>query len=422
MSAAHAISIYLIAAATIGCVLARPRDLPEAVWAMGGAALLLACGLLSPAEAWEALGKAWDVCLFLAGMMLLSELARREGVFDWCAAVAVNRARHSPARLYWLIYGVGVVVTVFLSNDATAVVMTPAVLAATRAARVRNPLPYLLACALVANAASFVLPISNPANLVLFGGRLPRLWEWLRMFALPAMVSIVITGWVLYLWSRNSLEGEVREPEEKPRLTGSGRLALWGIAIAAAALLAASAFGWPLGAPALAVAVVAVSLAAARDARALREIPARVSWSVLPMVAGLFMVVEAVDKAGALELCGAALAALGRMPAWQGSLAGAFGVTALSNLINNLPSGLMAGAAMVRATAAPPLRDALLIGVDLGPNLSVTGSLATVLWLIALRRDGVRVSGWSFLKVGAVVMPAALLAAALASAAIHGAL
>ncbi len=119
--------------------------------------------------------------------MLLSELARREGVFDWCASVAVGHAKGSPARLFWLIYGVGVAITVFLSNDATAVVMTPAVFAATKAAKVEKPLPYLFACALVANAASFVLPISNPANLVLFGGHMPPLLEWLQEFALPSV-------------------------------------------------------------------------------------------------------------------------------------------------------------------------------------------------------------------------------------------
>ena len=139
------IATWLIAALTIGCVLGRPRNLPEAIWAAGGAILLVFCGLLPWHDAWLAVGKGLDVYLFLTGMMLLSELARREGVFDWCASVAVAHAKSSPVRLFWLIYGVGVVVTVFLSNDATAVVMTPAVLAATKAAKVEKPPPYLFA-------------------------------------------------------------------------------------------------------------------------------------------------------------------------------------------------------------------------------------------------------------------------------------
>ena len=103
-------------------------------------------------------------------------------------------------------------------------------------------------------------------------------------------------------------------------------------------------------------------------------------------------------------------------PAWQGGLVGAFGVTAISNVINNLPSGLVTGTAVAQTPGlARTLRDALLIGVDLGPNVSVTGSLATILWLIALRREKQEVSAWSFLKVGLVVTPVALVLAVLAS-------
>ena len=137
-----------------------------------------------------------------------------------------------------------------------------------------------------------------------------------------------------------------------------------------------------------------------QDRQALWETPKNVSWSVLPLVAGLFVVVEAVNRVGALAAGKRGLAELGKLPPWQGDLAGAFGVTAISNVINNLPSGLITGTAVVETHVAESLRNALLIGVDLGPNLSVTGSLATILWLIALRREGQEVSAWSFLKIG----------------------
>ena len=409
------LATWLIAALTIACVLGRPRNLPEAVFAATGAVLLVVCGLLPWHEAWLAVGKGLDVYLFLTGMMLLSELARREGVFDWCASVAVTRSKGSPARLFWLIYGVGVVITVFLSNDATAVVMTPAVFAATKAARVEKPLPYLFACALVANAASFVLPISNPANLVLFGGHLPPLLEWLKLFGVPSVVSVVATGIALYFVTRRDLAGKVGEPSEPARLSTAGKLALGGIGLAVVVLLVASAFRVDLGAPTLGVAIVALGLVMIQDRQALRETPRHVSWSVLPLVAGLFVVVAAINRVGALDASRRALAALGKLPPWQGDLAGAFGITAISNVVNNLPGGLITGTAVVQNHVSESLRDALLIGVDLGPNLSVTGSLATILWLIALRRERQEISAWSFLKIGLVVTPVALALAVLAS-------
>src|SRR5260370_37013874 len=96
-------------------------------------------------------------------MMILAEVAREQGLFEWVAAVAALHARNCPVRLFDLIYLVGAVVPALFSNDATAVVLTPAVLAVVRRAKA-DPRPYLLACAFIANAASFVFPISNPAS------------------------------------------------------------------------------------------------------------------------------------------------------------------------------------------------------------------------------------------------------------------
>jgi arsenical pump membrane protein len=159
--------------------------------------MLVVLGLLPWSDALKAVAKGIDVYLFLSGMMLLAELARKEGLFDFLAGRAVRLADGSPTKLFALVYGVGTVVTVFMSNDATAVVLTPAVFAATKATKVKDPLPYLLICAFIANAASFVLPISNPANLVIFRDHMPPLLQWLGRFALPSLLSIAVTYAVL---------------------------------------------------------------------------------------------------------------------------------------------------------------------------------------------------------------------------------
>jgi arsenical pump membrane protein len=148
--------------------------------------------------------------------------------------------------------------------------------------------------------------------------------------------------------------------------------------------------------------------------RALREIVKGVSWSVIPLVAGLFVLVESLNHAGALTDVGGVLQWCAGVPRLAGALTASFGVAGLSNVMNNLPSGLLAGGALQTVPVPPYVRDAVLIGVDLGPNLSVTGSLATVLWLIALRREGQQISAWQFLRTGLVVMPPALFLSTLA--------
>jgi len=405
--------VWLIAAGTIATILFRPKDWPEAVWACLGALILVISGLLPVSQAVAALAKGTDVYLFLTGMMLLSELARREGVFDWLASLAIAAAKGSRARLFSLVYLVGIGVTVFLSNDATAVVLTPAVYAAVQKART-EALPYLFICAFIANAASFVLPISNPANLVVYGRNLPPLVPWLRTFIVPSVCSIIATYVALRWIVRKELEGRVEDVAEVARLSQEGRLAAWGIVGTGAILIAASGLGLDLGLPTCIASMIAVLVATRAKVRRAGEIARSVSWSVLPLVAGLFVLVESLNRAGAQNGVGNVLRWCAGMPRLAGGLAASFGIAGLSNVMNNLPSALLAAGALQTVPVPAHIGNAVLIGVDLGPNLSVTGSLATVLWLIALRREGEQVSSWQFLKAGAVVTAPALLLSTLA--------
>ena len=401
---------WAIAALSTAGVIIRPWRLPEAVWAVLGGVALVAFSLVPWRDALDAAGRGWDVYLFLTGMMLLAELARQEGVFDWLATHAAGFADGSPERLFALIFGVGTLVTVFLSNDATAVVLTPAVYAVTRAVKA-TPLPYLFICAFIANAASFVLPISNPANLVVFGSHMPALGEWLLRFGLPSLLAIAATYVALRLTQRASLRQPIAREVPMAELTRAGKVAGWGIIVAALVLVTASALGLPLGWPTFAAGGVTVALVLLFERRAPWGLLKHVSWSVLPLVAGLFVLVEGLINTGVIAalagmLHDAAAESAGRA-AWIAGI-----LTAIAcNLMNNLPAGLIAGS-LVRIGELPnEVANALLIAVDLGPNLSVTGSLATILWLVALRREGQEVGAWRFLKVGTVVtIPALVLA------------
>jgi arsenical pump membrane protein len=402
----------IIVLATLG-VITRPFRLPEATWAVAGAVTLVILGLLPWSDALNGMRKGTDVYFFLIGMMLIAELSRLEGLFDWLAALAVARARGSPQRLFLLIYLVGILVTVLLSNDATAIVLTPAVYAATRAAGA-TPLPYLFVCAFIANAASFVLPISNPANLVVFGERMPHLADWLRQFALPSLAAIVVTYAALRLSQRRALDEEkIESAIVKPRLSRGGKLSAFGIAAVGVILIGASALNFQLGLPTLlCVAVTSVTILGL-NRQSPKALLSGVSWSVLPLVAGLFVMVEALIRTGAISR----LAELIGGKAAQSEAAATWGVgivTALAdNIANNLPVGLIAGSVVANDHLPASVTGAMLIGVDLGPNLSITGSLATILWLVALRREKIEVNALRFLGVGLIVMPPALIASLL---------
>ena len=409
---ASSLAVVVIAALTALGLLVRPFRWPEAVWAVLAAVVLVVSGLLAWRGALAGVAKGLDVYLFLIGMMLISDIARKEGLFDWLAAIATGHAQGSPRRLFVLIYLVGVLVTVFMSNDATAVVLTPAVYAACKAAKVRDPFPYMLICAFIANAASFVLPISNPANLVIFsGGHMPALGTWFSMFALPSVVSIVVTFAALYLTQRRVIaEDSISTNVEPVSLSRGAKIAGLGLIVTAIALLVASALDFDLGWPTFIAGFATLALVSLFN----RENPIgymkEISWSVLPLVAGLFIVVEALGQTGMIQSLAAALNTYAASDPKATVMGAGIATGLVANIVNNLPAGLVAGSVVNAAHTSPAISAAVLIGIDLGPNLSITGSLATILWINALRREGIDVGFWRFMKIGFVVMVPALLA------------
>jgi arsenical pump membrane protein len=402
--------IWFVAALAICGVILRPWRVPEYVWAVSAAVLLTGLGFIPFSSALAAVAKGGDVYLFLIGMMVLAELARQEGLFDWLAMYAAQHAKGSGQRLFDLVFIVGTLVTIFLSNDATAVVLTPAVYAAAKAAKA-EPLPYLFVCAFIANAASFVLPISNPANLVVFGSHMPPLLDWLWRFSLPSVAAIGLTYLVLRFTQRTHLRKPLETVITLQPLSSGARLTALGILLTAVLLLLASAFDLQLGLPTFCAGVATASLIHLRQRLNPMPVLKGVSWGVLPLVAGLFVLVEGLAQTGVIDTLAHSLASFAEHSSLQATWGAGIIVAIAGNLINNLPAGLIAGS--VGHIVHLPLQttSALLIGVDLGPNLSITGSLATLLWLIAVRREGEHVSATSFLLLGMVVMPPALIGA-----------
>jgi arsenical pump membrane protein len=403
------IAIWALSSATIACMLIRPNRIAEWLWAVCGAAIIVAAGLLPGASAARAVFGGLDVYLFLAGMLALAEVLRVQGVFDWIAALTLPWTRGSAARLFTAVYLAGVVVTTLLSNDGTILLLTPAVLALVKRTRV-SPMPLLYGCAFVSNAASFVLPIANPANLVVFP-RLPRLGEWISDFGLASLVSVCVTYAALRWFCRGALRERFADGESAPKLTPKARFA--GIWVGGSALLLVAAAGVGLQVGLVAAVLGALCLGAmwlvdrAAPAAVLREGP----WSIIPLVAGLFVIVEALDRSGVLEAARGFFRHSGTLGAAPGGLLTGAAVALADNVLNNLPVGVLTRYSVQSPQVAPFIAHAALVSVDLGPNFSITGSLATLLWIMMLRRDGIELTPWQFLRAGAIVtIPALALA------------
>ena len=394
--------VWAISGLTILAILMRPYGLREYVWACAGAGVLVLLGLVSLLEAGHAVARGYDVYLFLLGMLALAELARCQGVFAWLADRALQASGGSRRRLFFLVYGVGVAVTTLLSNDATAVVLTPAVIAVLSRTDA-DPMPYLYACIFVAGAASFVLPISNPANLVVFGNHLPPLGTWLEIFFPASVIGVLGVVFLLYTLSRRSLRGSFVLRGTPHVLDHHGRVAFAAIAASAGILIAVAAQGGRIGLATFGLGVAATVVVYASGANVLPSLKRGISWTVVPLVAALFVIVQALSSAGALTAADEFFRKCAALPTPRGNLLAGATVTMAENLLNNLPAALAAQFAFATGTVPPHIVHATLVAIDLGPNLAVTGSLASLLWLLALRRAGIGVTPGQFFRVGCFV-------------------
>ena len=404
----------LIFIGSLVLLLIRPTRVPDWAAALGGGVMLVIVGVLPLGDALGQLAAAWNVFLFFLGLGLSAAAADRAGVFRTAAEAAARLGRGSQTRLLISLYVAGTLVTAVLSNDATALLLTPVAFAvATRLGL--NPRPYAFACALVANAASFLLPVSNPANLLVLSRAPLSLGAFLARLLLPGVLAIGLTLVGLLVVFRAELAAPFALPSASPpRLEPRTAVALGGVGALTVLYFVASALNWPLGLVAVSGALLLVILDARMASWHPRALLSEVPWTLFPLLAGLLLLVTGAERIGLVAPfvhMVEASAGLGL----TGLPIAALGMAALANVLNNLPAALVAASALGSLSPGIERSDlaaAVIVGVNLGPNLTTIGSLATMLWLVLMRRHGVEVSTLAYLRVGVVTTVPALLAAA----------
>jgi arsenical pump membrane protein len=404
--------IFLV---TIGLVIVRPKGLTEAMAALLGAAAMVVAGLVSAGAAVGDVAGHWNVLLFFVGLTGSAAVAERSGLFEGLAGTAARLSGGRPRRLLVAVVAVGAVVAAMLSNDAAALVLTPVVYVLVARFGLA-PLPYVLACTFVADAASLALPVSNPVNVIVTD-RLGVSAVSLVPVLLPAAVaSVAALLCCLLIIYRREL------PVRAPLVPAPGSWASWtsvprrlvaafGVAIAAFAV--ASAMDLPLG-PTMTVVwllLLGVERTGQKHGRPLEGI----GWSLLVFVAAMGILVDGLSSAGVTAwLAALVLGPVRDSPEAAMIVAAAAGALG-SNLFNNLPSAFVLadavhGAGLSQASAHAAAIGTI-IGSDLGPNLTPVGSVATLLWFVILRQRGLEVSTWSYIRVGLIVTPITIVAA-----------
>ena len=395
----------VVLAATLSIAVVRPPYVSEAIAAGAGAVLLVAVGAIGLSGAGDALRALGPTVGFLAAMLLIAEGCRREGLFDVMGAVMARGSGGSPRRLLAFVFVIAAAITAVLSLDATIVLLTPVVFAT--AARMRiSAKPQVYACAHLANSASLLLPVSNLTNLLAFHASHLSFLRFAALMVLPTIGAVAVE-WVVF---RRFFDGDLNRPRhpstgpERPELP---RLAVAVLVCTLAGFALSSVVGiapvWFATAGAIAITLPALARKSVTPPALVRA----AEPGFLIFVLGLGVIVQAASANG-LDSAVRAILPTG------GSLPDLLAIAALSaifaNLVNNLPATLML--IPVAATAAGPGPVlATLIGVNVGPNLTYVGSLATLLWRRVLRAEDADAELGEFLRLGALTVPAGLVAA-----------
>jgi arsenical pump membrane protein len=392
----------------LGFAVTRPRGLPEATAAVPAALLAVAAGLVTPAAALAEVGELAPTVAFLAAILVLAFTAERHGVFGYLGALVARSGRGRPRRLLGAVFGAAAVTTAVLSLDATVVLLTPVVFAVAARAGVGHR-PHAYACNHLANSASLLLPVSNLTNLLAFTASGLTFAGFAALMAAPWLAVILVEFLIFQFFFAADLARPAATGPASPATAADGpgpapRFALVVLAVTLAGFAGLQPFGvepaWIAAAGAIALAVPLLKNRGIRPGELLAE--ANPAFCAFVLALGVVVLAVRVNGLG------------DRIDAWVprhadllGLLGAAVLAAVLANLLNNLPATLV----LLPAVAdSPGLLLAVLIGVNVGPNLTYAGSLATLLWRRILHARDAAPRTSEFLRLGAVTVPLSLLA------------
>jgi arsenical pump membrane protein len=405
---------FIIFAVTLTLVIWQPRGLSIGYPAVGGALLALASGVVTLADVGEVTGIVWNATITLVGIIVISLILDEIGFFEWAALHMVRLAKGSGRMMFVYVILLGTVVSALFTNDGTALILTPIVLAQVRALRLDGQmvLAFVMASGFIADTSSLPFVVSNLVNIVSADYFGIGFAEYAGRMLLPTLFSVGASLLVLFWYFRRSIPRRydlthLKEPREAIRDQALFRLSWPILAVLLAGFFASEWLHLPVSLM-IAGAAAAFYLAARKSAAIqLRRIVKEAPWVVVIFSIGMYVVVWGLHNARLTDWVRDWLDVLAAHGLFAASLGTGFTAAVLSSVMNNLPTVMFDALAIQGTATAGVVREALVyanvIGCDLGPKITPIGSLATLLWLHVLGRKGVTITWAQYFRTGIVL-------------------
>jgi arsenical pump membrane protein len=386
-----------------------------------GPLLLLIFRLLSPSEMWQglnSLGKASPIGILILffSMVFISIYLDHVGFMEYCALLALKLAKHDGKKLFFSFYFIVSLLTIFTSNDIIILTLTPFIYYFAKHAKI-NPKAFLLSEFFAANTWSMMLYIGNPTNIFVASAFGIKFMEYLKMMFLPTLASGLVSLSVLYLLFKKDISVKIPLSEKSPEealndktgaMIGLGVLSLCIISIAAAPYFNIQM--WPLSfAFCIFMALIIIIKDIINKKHELPGVLTKMPWPIVPFLISFFILVNALDKYGISTFLASFLSS-------ENTTYSIFVLGILSalsaNLLNNIPMTVAFVSILSRLPQSIlfPSSLAVIIGSNLGANITPIGALAGIMWMNILKQKDFKISFFEFIKYGSIVTFFSLLA------------
>ncbi|MCB0220232.1 MAG: hypothetical protein KDH09_11095 [Chrysiogenetes bacterium] len=405
---------YMTLSVTVGLCVSRPHvfvgskklHIDIGVAAVLGVALMLIGGLLEPADLMTSFKIQWRPLLALTSIMVMTGVVKETGAFERLALRIDSYAREtSTSRAFNMIFVASVVTPSLLNNDAAILLLTPVVIAMARRLYPGNDRileAFVFAVFLAPGVAPFV--ISNPMNMIVAEYAGIGFNDYTAIMGPISAAGALMTFGILRWHYRKVLHAEAVPslPTEIPPAHRAERPAFIFLMTVFLAYPVMAALDVPIWSVALAGAIGCTIISQIYSVASPRKIAGHVSLDILFFLWGVFLVVAGLREVGVIDN----LAALySSYDANSGAQLGVIGVVSAlgSAVVDNHPMSILNMLAIGHEGATRPLL-AALVGGDIGPRLLPIGSLAGLLWMDLLRRSGIEISIFKFVRLGTIVL------------------